>query len=222
MLARIRSCLTYANVMATVAVFIALGGSSYAALRITSRNVPKDALTGADIKNLTGKDVRNNSLDNRDVKNLLARDFKAGQLPAGPQGAKGDKGATGDPGPLVETLPSGRTLRGSFNTGHDASAASQRAEGAISYPFPLASSPEAHVIQPGGTPPAQCPGTVANPQAVPGHLCVFVSGKNGSGSVASYGTVDGSSNYRYGAGIYLFSQSAELAEAWGTWAVTAP
>ena len=48
--------------MATVAVFIALGGSCYAALRVTGRNVPKEALTGADIKNLTGRDVRNNSL----------------------------------------------------------------------------------------------------------------------------------------------------------------
>jgi hypothetical protein len=41
--------------MATVAVFIALGGSSYAALRDTGRNVPTDALTGADIKNLTAR-----------------------------------------------------------------------------------------------------------------------------------------------------------------------
>jgi hypothetical protein len=44
--------LSYANLMATIAVFIALGGSSYAVLRVTGRNVPKDALTGADIKNL--------------------------------------------------------------------------------------------------------------------------------------------------------------------------
>src|SRR3954468_4418275 len=87
MLRRIRSRLTYANVMATIAVFIALGGTSYAALQITGRNVPQDALTGADIKDLTGKDVRNGS--------LLAQDFKAGQLP---KGSKGDPGARGDPG----------------------------------------------------------------------------------------------------------------------------
>jgi hypothetical protein len=45
MRARLRSSLTYANVMATVAVFVALGGSSYAALQVTSKNVPRDALT---------------------------------------------------------------------------------------------------------------------------------------------------------------------------------
>jgi hypothetical protein len=105
MLARLRGHLTYANVMATLAIFIALGGSSYAALRITSRNVPKDALTGADIKRLTGRDVINNSLTGADVKGLksvdvangalLAEDFAPGQLP---RGVKGDKGETGAPG----------------------------------------------------------------------------------------------------------------------------
>jgi hypothetical protein len=106
--AQLRAHLSYANVMATVAVFIALGGSSYAALRVTSRNVPKDALTGADIKNLTGRDVRNNSLTGADVTGLgsgdvtngglLAEDFAAGQLPAGAQGPKGDPGPKGDTG----------------------------------------------------------------------------------------------------------------------------
>ncbi len=94
---QVRSKLTYANVMATIAVFIALGGSSYAALTITGRNVPRNALTGADIKNLTGADVRNNSLDGRDIRNLGAGDFRGGVLPAGPQGAKGDKGDAGEP-----------------------------------------------------------------------------------------------------------------------------
>ena len=108
MLPKLRSRLTYPNVMATIAVFVALGGTSYAALRVTSRNVPKDALTGADIKNLTGRDVRNNSLTGADVKNLssgdvangrlLAEDFAAGQLPQGPKGDKGDAGQQGPAG----------------------------------------------------------------------------------------------------------------------------
>jgi hypothetical protein len=108
MFARLRARLTYANVMATIAVFIALGGSSYAALKVTSRNVPKDALTGADIKNLTGKDVRNNSLTGADVKNLtsadvsdgklLAEDFAPGQLPKGDKGDRGERGEQGAPG----------------------------------------------------------------------------------------------------------------------------
>jgi hypothetical protein len=65
--------------MATVAVFIALGGSSYAALRVTGRNVATDALTGADIKNPTGK---NNSLAGTEVKNksLTQEDFTGRRL----------------------------------------------------------------------------------------------------------------------------------------------
>ena len=97
MLRKLRSSLTYANLMATIAIFIALGGSSYAAIKVTSKDVPKDALTGADIKNLTGKDVKNNSLDGRDVKNLKAADF-TGTLPAGPQGLQGLTGDKGEPG----------------------------------------------------------------------------------------------------------------------------
>jgi hypothetical protein len=60
MLNRLRSRLTYANVMATIAVFIALGGSSYAALTITGRDV-KDA-------SLTGKDLKRNTLGGTRIK----------------------------------------------------------------------------------------------------------------------------------------------------------
>lgn len=57
---RIRSNLTYANVMSTVAVFVAIGGSSYAALTIT----------GSDVKNgsLTYRDVKRNSLGGSRIK----------------------------------------------------------------------------------------------------------------------------------------------------------
>jgi hypothetical protein len=57
--------LTYGNVAATLALFVALGGTSYAALSIN----------GSDVANgsLTGKDVHNNSLTARDVKGLPAK-----------------------------------------------------------------------------------------------------------------------------------------------------
>lgn len=89
---------TYANVVASLALFVALGGTGYAAVTITGGNV-KDS-------SLTGRDIRNNTIAGADVKNgsLLSKDFKAGQLPAGATGApgaagaKGDKGDTGAPG----------------------------------------------------------------------------------------------------------------------------
>jgi hypothetical protein len=49
----LRRHLSYANVMATSAVFIALGGSSYAALAITGRDVRDGSLTHRDLKRNT-------------------------------------------------------------------------------------------------------------------------------------------------------------------------
>jgi hypothetical protein len=73
---------SHATVVAYLALFAALSGSAYAAVKITGKNVADGSLTG--------KDVRDRS--------LLARDFKRGQLPAGAQGQKGDTGATGATG----------------------------------------------------------------------------------------------------------------------------
>ena len=89
---RLRTKLTYANVMATIAVFVALGGSSYAALRITGQNVKDGSLSGKDVKDqsLTGGDVKNGT--------LAPTDFKPGMLPAGPRGEQGPPGAPGTPG----------------------------------------------------------------------------------------------------------------------------
>jgi hypothetical protein len=47
---RLRAHLTYANVMSTLAVFLALGGSAYAVATITGRDVKDRSLTGADLK----------------------------------------------------------------------------------------------------------------------------------------------------------------------------
>ena len=65
MLDRLRRRLSYANVVATLALFIALGGSSYAALTITGQNVRDGSLTGKDIKrnSLTGRQIKEGRLD---------------------------------------------------------------------------------------------------------------------------------------------------------------
>jgi hypothetical protein len=60
MIRELRRRLTYSNVMATLAVFIALGGSSYAALTITGRDV-KD-------RSLTQRDLRRNTLGGSRIK----------------------------------------------------------------------------------------------------------------------------------------------------------
>jgi hypothetical protein len=76
--------------VAYLALFVALGGSSYAAVAITGRDVRDGSLTGRDIRNnsltgrdirgISGHDVRNNSLTGADVANLRRGDFVRGQL----------------------------------------------------------------------------------------------------------------------------------------------
>jgi hypothetical protein len=92
LLSKLRTRLTFANAVSVIALFVALGGSSYAALIVTSKNVRNNSLTSADIRNNTirGVDVKDRS--------LLARDFAGGQLPSGAQGPAGERGAVGATG----------------------------------------------------------------------------------------------------------------------------
>src|SRR4051812_42384736 len=93
----IRNRLTYANVMATIAVFIALGGSSYAALKLPTNSVgAREIRTGA---------VRSSELKDRSVApEDLAPSTRAALLgERGPRGAMGAIGATGPQGPAGVT-----------------------------------------------------------------------------------------------------------------------
>jgi hypothetical protein len=71
----IRKRLSYANVMATLAVFISLGGGALAALRLPAnsvgtRQLKKSAVTGHKVKDasLTGIDIKPQSLTGEDIK----------------------------------------------------------------------------------------------------------------------------------------------------------
>jgi hypothetical protein len=101
-----------ALVLSLIALFVSLGGTGYAAIKITGKDVADNSLTGRDVKNesLTRKDVK--GLGTRDIVDgsLLAKDFKAGELPAG---AKGETGATGPAGAKGETGATGPTGPGS-------------------------------------------------------------------------------------------------------------
>lgn len=70
MLAGLRARLSYANVMATIALFVALGGTSWAVLKVGSRDVVNNSLRSADIRDNTvrSRDVRNRTLRGRDIR----------------------------------------------------------------------------------------------------------------------------------------------------------
>jgi hypothetical protein len=77
-LEKLRHHLTYANVTATLALFIALGGSSYAALRIGSREIADNSIRSRDVRNhsLTRHDLARNTLDG-----TVIRESKLGRVP---------------------------------------------------------------------------------------------------------------------------------------------
>lgn len=93
MLGRFTPRFSYANVMSTLALFVALGGVSYAATSLPANSVGTMQL-------------RANAVNSFKVANrsLRAVDFAVGQLPAGPAGSpgpagpQGSAGAKGDPG----------------------------------------------------------------------------------------------------------------------------
>jgi len=100
---------SYANVVASLALFVALGGGAYAATQL-----PKNSV-GA-------KQIKKNAVRSSEVKNrsLRAADFKAGQLPRGAQGIPGMPGAQGPQGPKGDAGGAGRngatnvTVRSAF------------------------------------------------------------------------------------------------------------
>jgi len=103
-LSKLRSRLTYANVVASIALFIALGGTSYglATGSIGSTEITNNSVRSKDLRNndVRGKDIRNGTIGSPDITDgaLLAKDFKAGQLPAGERGQRGPQGEPGTPG----------------------------------------------------------------------------------------------------------------------------
>ena len=79
----------YANVASTLALIVALGGTSYAAVAIPKNSVGSQQIINSSVKS---KDVKNGTL-----KKL---DFKASELPVGPQGPAGPGGPAGPQGPV--------------------------------------------------------------------------------------------------------------------------
>ena len=87
-----------ALVVSVIALIVALGGTSYAAIKLPANSVgtkqiKKDAVTTAKVKDGS----------------LQMADFRAGQIPAGAAGATGPKGDTGATGATGAAGPKGDT-----------------------------------------------------------------------------------------------------------------
>jgi hypothetical protein len=98
--------LSSAHVIALIALFVALGGTSIAAV----------ALKRGSVK---GKHIANNAITTGKVRNgsLRARDFPVAELPKGDKGEKGDKGDPGEPGAPGPAGDANVVARGVTKTG---------------------------------------------------------------------------------------------------------
>ena len=94
-----------AMIVALVALGVALGGTSYAAVTL-----PKNSVSSRQLKN--------NSITSPKVKDrsLKAQDFAQGELPAGAKGADGAPGPKGDRGPPGERGATGTVDTSNFFT----------------------------------------------------------------------------------------------------------
>src|SRR5215204_664015 len=220
---RITRHLSYANVMATIGVFVALGGASYAAVALPASSVGTKQLKKSAV---AAAKIKRNAISSAKVKDgsLQRGDFASGALlqgPQGVQGAKGEPGPQGDagtPGPFPGVLPSGTTMRGAYALLDVAPNAGYLARDSVSFglslPKETAPMVKAHFIALGGADP-NCPGTAAQPDAAPGHICVFED-------VASNRTSVTINAHTYGAVMTTASVAPGDFRTTGSWAVTAP
>jgi hypothetical protein len=200
------------NVVGYLALFIALGGTSYAAVRLPAGSVGT--------KQLRANAVTSGKVMNR---SLRATDFAPGTLRRGPRGSEGPPGPAGS---LSGTLPSGRTVRGRWAVGgtNPDTAPGDITSDAISFGAQLPSAPK-RVFVFGASGGTQCPGTAEAPAAAPGVLCIYVEYQINinNGIETIIGTTTGATS-RQGAEIYIVNANPAPGGygARGSWAVTAP
>ncbi len=204
--------LTYANVMATVALFLALGGGTvYAATKMLPKNsvgaaqLKKGAVTPAKLSKATDQALRG----------------PAG--PTGPQGTPGKEGAPGVNLTATTTLPSGTTETGNFSVAGGGAPAFLAATADFVQPLP-ATLDGSHIelLRQNQTSGPHCPGPGV---AAPGYLCAYTVEE---GNIFSVDAAADPETGKLGAGrsgaVWFFEvkSAAEDSFAYGTWAVTAP
>jgi Collagen triple helix repeat (20 copies) len=245
MLSFIRKRLTYGNVAMTVALVFAMSGGAFAAGKflITSTKQIKPSV----LAQLKGKAGASGASGAQGPAGPSGPQGPAGAAGAkgetgapGTPGAKGEKGEKGSKGEKGEPWTAGGTLpKGSTETGNWAAGISPSAEvllAPISFTIPLAApltnalecgepgkpACVTHVIEPGGSLPTGCTGSVAEPGAEAGNLCVFVAEKDANvlGITVHPNSFAGSGAGTTGALLTALNFPSGEMYGSGTWAVT--
>jgi hypothetical protein len=155
----------------------------------------------------------------------------------GEKGAKGDKGEPGETG-FTATLPPGETETGTWSINATSTESSFYPTASISFPIPLAEGSEGNAFgfnqlkteeEEFGA--SGCTGSVAEPKAPPGVLCVYTAAESFNSGATQFGPeprIPGEFEGFTTAGAVLYgfrldgtSEAPAKVEASGTWAVTA-
>jgi hypothetical protein len=227
-------------VISVVALFVALGGTGYAATTLAknsvgSKQLKKKAVTNSKLASnaVTSSKVKNNSLTGADVlESSLGKVPSAASADAAAHATSADTATnathatTAGSAPVPSVLPSGQTLRGVYAVRGDATGTTNdTSASAISFGIPLAAAPTVHIITMGAATPAGCSGNAANPGADSGNLCIFEGFVFNISSVQTCSPLGGTScsagvATRFGAGILAGAAANGVFDDFGTWAAT--
>jgi len=184
-----------ALVISLIALFVALGGTSYAAITL-----PKNSVGTKQIKNnaVTASKIKNGTVPNATkLGGVAAASYTAGAV-----------------------LPSGQTMTGSWG---DYEAPNNGSEffSVTSFPHPLPAALDgAHVIYVSGSSATHCSGPG---QADAGYLCVYqLAAQNASPGIGVQKITAGPGASVNGFVVVVTPSAAGSSYLTGTWAVTAP
>lgn len=118
------------------------------------------------------------------------------------------------------SLLSGQTLTGIFNL--SGGNGEGYAADSISFSKPIVAPPTVEVVKPGLT-SSTCTGSVSNPTAPAGRLCIYQAYQSNISSIGTYDptSINFNSASKYGAALYGYASGAGNFFTWGTWAVSA-
>lgn len=238
-----------AFVISLVALFIALGGTSLAAINALPKNsvgtkqLKNGAVTGSKIKNraVTAAKINTKGLtvpsalhassadsatSATNATHATSADSATSATSATTASNASALGGVGPSGywPNADSLPAGRTLRGAWTIQFTAAAAGNQMNMPVSFGFMLPSELPITYVATGGSDP-KCPGTPTNPQATPGNVCVYEARSINLSSVQTnetVGTFAGSTAARFGFKVLAVAAAAGFMTVEGSWAVTAP
>jgi hypothetical protein len=159
----VRQRLTYANVVASIALFVALGGSSYAALTLPRNSVGSNQIRTAAVGT---SELRNRSVALTDISTGARRALR---------GAVGPQGPAGPAGPPAAKYVAAVTAAGGFVRGNATSGGRAGAVGSYTVAFAAPTSSCAVVASLGSTDATTVP---------PGH--VTTSDQGGVIAVRTY------------------------------------